>query len=56
MISNYGDSGEIHARARKSAPLLVARLLAGAHLRARTCISPVSPKLETTRSLGKEPF
>ena len=26
-------------------------LLAGAHFRARACISPESPKLETTRSL-----
>ena len=36
---------------RLSAPLLVARLLAGVHFRARACILPESPKLETTRSL-----
>ena len=29
----------------------VARLLAGAHFRARACISPESPNLENTRSL-----
>ena len=61
VVSNFGDSGEIHARARKWAPEwrratiagaenLVARLLAGTHFRARACISPESPKLETTRS------
>ena len=32
-------------------PLLVARLLAGVHFRARACISPESRKLETTRRL-----
>ena len=30
----------------------LARLLAGAHFLARACISPESPKLETTRSLS----
>ena len=32
----------------------MARLLAGAHFRARVCISPESPKLETTRSLARK--
>ena len=60
VVSNLGDSGEMHARVRKwaparrrSAPPLVARLLAGAHFRARAYISPASPKLETARSLRK---
>ena len=47
VASNFGDSGEIHAHARAK----MALLLAGAHFRARACISPESPKLETTRSL-----
>ena len=55
VVSNFRDSGEIHARARKWAPArrraTVARLLAGAHFRARVCISPELRKLETTRSL-----
>ena len=42
VVSNFGDSSEIHACVRKfSAPPLVTRLLAGAHFRARVCISCV---------------
>ena len=41
VISNFGDSGEIHF----SAPPLMARLLARTLFRARACISQESPKL-----------
>ena len=37
VVSNFGESGEIHAGARKWAP---ARRRAGAHFPARACISP----------------
>ena len=43
-VSNFGDSGEIHARARKWAP-------ARRRATRRDAEKPESPKLETTRSL-----
>ena len=41
------------AREKGLPPLLAVRLLAGAHFRARACMSAESPKLETTCSLMK---
>ena len=59
VVSNLGDSGKIHARAkmgsreetRHEEGRRKARLLTEAHFRARACISRESRKLETTRSL-----
>ena len=47
IVSNFGDSGEIHARARtKMGSREETRHEEGAHFRVRACISPESPKLE----------
>ena len=54
VVSNFDNSGEIHARARGLPRGDSSRgevPLVGAHFCARTCISPESPKLETTQSL-----
>ena len=51
VVSNFGDTGEIHVRARRWAPARRRPTRRGADFRARACISPESPKLETTRSL-----
>ena len=67
VVSNFDDFGEKHTRAKlgsreetrhegKRLPALVMRLLVGAHFRARACISPESPKLETTRCLWVSSF
>ena len=56
VVSNFGDTGKIHARARENglprgdaprgaAPTLVARLLAGAHFRARARVFRENAKI-----------
>ena len=59
VVSNFGDgdcgAGEIHTRARakrdaKGAPK-ISSVASKFRARARVCIPPASPKLETTRSL-----